>query len=299
MAVGTYLKAVLSISIFLAAIGGAAASPPTQATNEFPADGAVITGDTVTYLGDNYIWTKLIFIPGATAVEHTGYFSDDYSKVESRAEDANLGSPPNATVPGWEYTFLAGNPQVPPANDTLVRGTKYYWTVDERDAMGNTFAGDIWEFAIQGFYAFEPSPPNEAVDVETTVLLSWCSGFYDNGHAVYLGTSWKDVNEAVYDPINPSPVFLAVTTEPNILATGLAHGVKYYWRVDECAARCPPPCSCSYSYKGNVWSFTTGSGEAQCAYPEDGAVIDGDIVSGNIMTELIFIRGRAHWLLQR
>ncbi|MHC4099086.1 MAG: hypothetical protein ACYSU3_23900, partial [Planctomycetota bacterium] len=101
MVVETYLKAALSISIFLAVVGGAAASAATQAQPDFPADGAVIDGDET---GDN-IWTKLIFIPGATAVEHTGYFSDNYDDVANRIEDANLGHPPFGSTPGWEYTF--------------------------------------------------------------------------------------------------------------------------------------------------------------------------------------------------
>ncbi|MHC4313791.1 MAG: right-handed parallel beta-helix repeat-containing protein [Planctomycetota bacterium] len=227
-----------------------------EAQCDYPEDGAVITGNTE-YSGDDYIWTRLIFIPGATVVEHTGYFSEDYSKVESRDQDANLGPPPYADVPGWEYTFLAGIPQVPPANDTLVRGTRYYWTVDATDALGNTFAGDIWEFTILGFSASEPSPSDEAVDVETTVLLSWRSGFYDNGHAVFLGTSWEDVNNAVYNPTNQPPELLGNVPEPNILVTGLEFNTKYYWRADECAARCPPPLNCCISYKGDVWCFTT------------------------------------------
>jgi hypothetical protein len=292
MAVGTYLKAALSISIFLAAIGGAAASAATHAQPDFPAEGEVIGGDGVSYLGDFYIWTRLIFIPGATAVEHTGYFSEDYSKVESRDQDANLGSPPYATEPGWEYTFLAGHPHVPPADDTLVRSTTYYWTVDETDAQGNTFAGDIWEFAIQGFYAFAPSPPNEAVDVETIVQLCWLPGFHGFEHDVFIGTSWEDVNNAVYDGFNPPPEFLATTTEPNILVTDLAFNTTYYWRVDELDLSIPIPESYEY-YKGYVWSFTTVGGEAQCDYPADGAVITGETTEylgdNYIWTKLIFI----------
>jgi hypothetical protein len=297
MAVGTYLKAALSISIFLAAVSGAAASAPTQAQPEFPADGDVITGETVRYLGYDYIWTKLIFIPGATAVEHTGYFSDDYSKVESRDPCAFLGHPPYGSIPGWEYTFFAGNPQVPPANDTLIRSTKYYWTVDAIDVEGNTFAGEICEFAVQGWKAFEPSPPNEAVDVETIVQLCWLLGFNAQGRDVYIGTSWEDVNNARYNYYNQPPEFLGTITEPNVLVTDLAHGVTYYWRVDELSGgRCVPPLLCvGIPYKGDVWSFTTVGDEAQPDFPADGEVIVGDEVTylGDkyIWTKLIFLPG--------
>ena len=235
-----------------------------EAQPEFPADGAVITGETDEYMGGYFIWTKLIFNPGATAVEHKGYFSEDYSKVASRHPDANLGSPPYAHVPGWEYVFFAGNLHVPPADDTLVRGTKYYWTVDSNDALGNTFYGDIWEFSIQGYKAFEPSPPNEAVDVDTDVLLSWLPGFSACYHDVYIGTSWEDVKNAVNDPINPPPEFLALTSEPNIAVTGLELNTKYYWRVDglngrSCCGLDPsyPFFSCLVVAKGDVWCFTT------------------------------------------
>ncbi|MHC4086757.1 MAG: hypothetical protein ACYSU5_16360 [Planctomycetota bacterium] len=97
-----------------------------EAQCEYPFDGAIIVGDMA---GAN-IWTKLIFIPGATAASHVGYFSEDYSKVASRDPTVWLGPPPYAGTPGWEYTLFAGNPSVPPANQTLVRGTRYYWTVD-------------------------------------------------------------------------------------------------------------------------------------------------------------------------
>jgi hypothetical protein len=54
-----------------------------EARCDYPFDGAVITGDTLPYNGEDYIWTKLTFLPGATAIKHTGYFNVDYSKVES------------------------------------------------------------------------------------------------------------------------------------------------------------------------------------------------------------------------
>ncbi|MHC4088347.1 MAG: choice-of-anchor Q domain-containing protein [Planctomycetota bacterium] len=224
-----------------------------EAQADFPADGEVITGEIA---GDN-IWTKLIFIPGPTAVEHTGYFSDNYDDVVNRIEDANLGPPPFATTLGLEYTYFAGNPAVGPAVETLVRGTKYYWTVDAIDAQGNTFAGDIWEFVVQDYYAIVRSPEDGgATGVDTDVLLSWWPGIEASEHDVYFGTNFDDVNNAYKDPFFPPPEFLATTTEPNILVTGLDIRTTYYWRVDEIGSRMPPPLPPSY-YKGNVWSFTT------------------------------------------
>ncbi|MHC4546889.1 MAG: LamG domain-containing protein [Planctomycetota bacterium] len=86
-----------------------------KATPKDPVDGEEIEGEP--YPDDppyTHIWTRLIFNPGPTAVKHTGYFSDDYSKVYTRHQDANLGSPPYP-YPGWEYIYFAGNPEVDPA----------------------------------------------------------------------------------------------------------------------------------------------------------------------------------------
>ncbi|MHC4655209.1 MAG: LamG domain-containing protein, partial [Planctomycetota bacterium] len=99
---------------------------PGEATPKDPLDGEEIEGED--YPDDppyTHIWTMLIFNPGPTAVKHTGYFSDDYSKVYTRHQDANLGSPPYP-FPGWEYIYFAGNPEVGTATDTLVRGKTYY-----------------------------------------------------------------------------------------------------------------------------------------------------------------------------
>ncbi|MHC4546693.1 MAG: hypothetical protein ACYSYL_19620 [Planctomycetota bacterium] len=77
------------------------------ASNPDPADGAEIPGlpypDPPAW--PTHIWTMLIFNPGSTAVKHTGYFSEDYSKVYSRHQDANLGEPPYP-YPLWDNVFL-------------------------------------------------------------------------------------------------------------------------------------------------------------------------------------------------
>ena len=228
-----------------------------QAQPDYPSDGAVISGDEITYLGEDYIWTKLVFIPDASAVKHTGYFSVDYNDVAGRVQDANLGAPPYGHIPGWEYTFFAGNPQVPPADETLVRGTKYYWTVDETDALGNTLEGDVWEFTIQDFKASFPNPPNEAIFVETDLLLSWMPGFGVEDHDVYLGTDLASVELAEYDFTFPPPEFVGTTSEPNLFVTGLASNTKYYWRVDQVSGRLPHPFNGGTIHKSDIWCFTT------------------------------------------
>jgi len=255
-----------------------------EAMPDFPDDGAVIPG---TNLGDD-IYTTLEFLPGATAVKHTGYFSEDYAEVSGRVEDANLGQPPFPT--SFPYRYYVGLYAVPPATESLVRGTKYYWTVDAEDALGNTFPGEIWEFTILDFKATLPNPPNEATLVETDVLLSWQPGFYWYVHDVYIDTSYEAVRDARYYFDNQPPEFLATISEPNIAVTSLELNTTYYWRVDEVWGRLPPPGAPTY-YIGDVWSFTTIPGSAEPNFPADGAVIPGSQYIYNIYTRLDFFPG--------
>jgi len=230
------------------------------ASNPIPADGAVIPGEPYPEPPEppTHVYTTLFFEPGVTAVKHTGYFSEDYSKVAGRDQDANLGPPPYPHWPQYETTFWVGFPLVPPANDTLVRGKWYYWAVDETDDLGNIYSGDIWNFFIRTYKASLPNPPDEAVIVETDVLLSWSEGFEVEEHDVYFGTNFDDVNNASSGPFDPDPPleYLGTVTEPSFMITGLSENTTYYWRVDEVSGRLPPPLPGGTIYKGDVWAFT-------------------------------------------
>jgi parallel beta-helix repeat protein len=261
-------------TVFLEAANGSIASAP------IPADGAVIPGDIMIHLGNDYIWTELIFVPGATAVKHTGYFSDDYSKVESRVQDANYGPPPYP-IPGWEYTFFAGNPSAPPDDNTLVRGRTYYWCVDETDALGTTYPGDVWEFTIQDYKAFAPNPNDGQTSVSTTPILSWQAGFGAEQHDIYFGTSFDDVNDSWFPNlpvIQPPPWTQPVGDEDwdPITDGGLTieFGTTYYWRIDEVGGRMPYPIGGGTYYYGDVWSFTTVIPVGEKTYHVDGATGD-------------------------
>ncbi|MCH7557578.1 MAG: discoidin domain-containing protein [Planctomycetes bacterium] len=95
--------------------------------------------------------------------------------------------------------------------------------------------------------AFEPSPANEVTDVPREVVLSWAPGEFaapTNGHKVYLGESFNDVNDATGG--------VAQDANSYTPAQRLDFSTTYYWRVDEVNA--PPD---STIFKGEVWSFTT------------------------------------------
>ncbi|MHC4735726.1 MAG: right-handed parallel beta-helix repeat-containing protein [Planctomycetota bacterium] len=228
------------------------ASNGPYASNPDPADGAEIPGlpypDPPAW--PTHTWTMLIFNPGSTAVKHTAYFSEDYSKVYSRHQDANLGEPPYP-YPLWDNVYFVGNPEVDPAIDSLVRDTTYYWCVDETDGNNVVWQGPVWSFYVQSYYATNPDPPNEAINIDPDVLLSWQEGYDVGIHDVYLGTNWQDVNNA--NGFEVTGIFQGRTFEPSWPCSGLPTDTKIYWRVDEVhGIMFEGPI-----YKGDVWSFTT------------------------------------------
>ena len=109
-------------------------------------------------------------------------------------------------------------------------------------------------------YATNPDPADGAVIEGPDVLLSWTPGIEVTQHDVYMGTSWEDVNNAVYDEMNPPPEYIGTVLEPSILVNGLLENTTYYWRVDEVYNRLPLPIGGGTYYTGDVWSFNTGGG---------------------------------------
>jgi hypothetical protein len=123
------------------------------------------------------------------------------------------------------------------------------------------YPGEVWEFAVQGYYAFVPSPPNEAIFIATDVLLSWLEGYGTQGHDVFIGTSWEDVNNAYFDFFDPSPEYVD-SNDAGITfwqCSGLPADTKIYWRIDEYQGRISIPPMLGMIYKGPVWEFTTGA----------------------------------------
>ncbi|MHC4500848.1 MAG: right-handed parallel beta-helix repeat-containing protein, partial [Planctomycetota bacterium] len=134
---------------------------------------------------------------------------------------------------------------------SLVRGTTYYWTVDETDGNNVVWQGPVWNFYVQSYYATKPDPPNEAINIDHNVLLSWQGGYNVVVHDVYIGTSWEDVNNAYY--WDTTGIYQGYTIEPNYQCSNLAFNTRYYWRVDEVHG----PMYMGPIYKGDVWCFTT------------------------------------------
>jgi len=117
--------------------------------------------------------------------------------------------------------------------------------------------------------AAEPIPEDEATDVPRDVSLSWTPGEFaapTNGHKVYFGQSFNDVNDATGG--------VAQSVASYTPAQRLDFNTTYYWRVDEVNA---PPTS-HIEFKGEVWQFTT----EPIAYPIVGENITATVSSTHL-----------------
>jgi hypothetical protein len=107
--------------------------------------------------------------------------------------------------------------------------------------------------------AYSPSPEHNAEDVPREVVLSWEPGEFaapTNGHKVYFGESFDDVNDATGG--------LAQDANSYTPAQRLDFGKTYYWRIDEVNA------APDYTvFEGNLWSFTT----EPVGYPVENVIV--------------------------
>jgi hypothetical protein len=123
------------------------------------------------------------------------------------------------------------------------------------------------EFLLSGgVTASDPSPESGAKNLCDGASLCWKPGDKAqevNGHDIYLGTDFDDVNDAT----TASDVYVtSQNRDANCYTTsGLAAGTVYYWRVDEVNDPCV--------WKGGVWQFTTNDGTAFDPNPEDGQTL--------------------------
>ncbi|MHC4866984.1 MAG: LamG-like jellyroll fold domain-containing protein [Planctomycetota bacterium] len=184
----------------------------------------------------------LSWTAGSGAASHDVYLGTDETDVTSATTSTtgiyrgNQG--PNTYDPG-----------------TLSSGTTYYWRIDEKNTCDTT-KGTTWNFTT----CFLPGEPNNpypdanATGVPLDVVLSWTPGVGTpdtNGHDVYFGTGYDDVNDATDPDVLPGRGNQDANTwdSNNFDPNGLDSNSTYYWRIDE-VNDCGPT-------KGTVWAFTT------------------------------------------
>jgi len=126
-------------------------------------------------------------------------------------------SPPSLVSPNQ-----AGTTHIP---GTLDYFTTYYWQVLSRDSSGVETLGPIWSFTTMSnppeFGTF--SPPDGAIDVDTSPTLSWTATDPNPGDTITF--------DVYFGNTNPPPL-KAVDQTTNTYNTGLLWSkVTYFWKI--------------------------------------------------------------------
>ncbi|UCF00241.1 MAG: LamG domain-containing protein [Planctomycetota bacterium] len=120
--------------------------------------------------------------------------------------------------------------------------------------------------------AWNPYPADGATEVPRDANLIWSPGLWakdTNGHDVYFGSTWAEVNSAT----TASAEFIGNRDANEYDPGTMVLGTTYYWRIDEVNENYTPgpvPIPPNGRWKGQVWSFTI-EGLAKNPHPEDGA----------------------------
>jgi len=202
-----------------------------------PPDGAIVR-DT---------WVSLSWSPGDFADSHNIYIGENRDEVQ-----AGTGDTFRANQTNMDYAIgFTGYPYP----DGAVKGTTYYWRIEDVEADGvTTHSGPVWSFTIAPKTAYNPDPADSAESVDPNVVLSWTPGFGAILHTVYFGDDYNTVNDAVAGAPQGAASF-----KPGPLESGKI----FYWRVDEFHG--------TETVKGEVWSFST-PGAVGSPNPYNGAV---------------------------
>jgi len=193
-------------------------------------------------------WATLGWLAGPTAVSHDVYIGDNFDDVNDATHDSELFQGNQSLT---ETFFVIGFPGYP-FPDGLVPGESYYWRIDEINAEGTVYKGNVWRFTVPPKTAYNPIPAEGTESVALDTPLRWTAGYGAKLHTVYFGEDYETVANAT------GGSSVGVTT----YSPGpLKYAKTYYWRIDENDG--------VVTYTGDVWSFTT-EGSVSGPDPADG-----------------------------
>ena len=226
-------------------------NPNFYATNPSPAYGTTNVDPNDVVLS----WEASIY--AADVNGHDVYLGTSYSAVAG----ADHGS--------GEYVGVYDTNTCTPGFN-LDANTTYYWSVDEVNGV-DVYIGDIWMFKTFDTpgKATVPSPSNGATGASCGASLSWTADDSATSQDVYFGTVEADVNDA-----NTEDSEFKINQPGTTYAPGpMSETTTYYWRIDEKNSIA--------TTKGDIWSFTTGTGPSSIGWTSSGSSLWSDTHSWN------------------
>ncbi|NQT00461.1 MAG: hypothetical protein HQ580_00405, partial [Planctomycetes bacterium] len=120
---------------------------------------------------------------------------------------------------------------------------------------------------MAGSRAYDPSPPDGVLYMDTWVSLGWFPGNSAVSHDVYFGENFADVNDGTPDTFqgNQTEEYFVAGLPDSSFPKALVPGTTYYWRIDQVEA------DGITIHKGDIWSLTIPSKIAYNPEPADGA----------------------------
>jgi hypothetical protein len=208
--------------------------------------------------------------------EGVGNISENPLFVDADNDDYHIRSERGRYWPRFDIWVLdratspcvdAGDPQAEVLNEPVPNGGRI-----NIGAYGGTSEASLSpseQSYSSSKKASNPNPPDEAVNVNRNVTLSWSPGFDAALHNVYLGIDLDQVS-----PSNDDSALVGKITSTNYDPGTLDYNQTYYWRIDEVDSE-------GNRTTGDIWTFTTArqpKGRA-CFTADTGVWIDGKLVS--------------------
>jgi len=159
----------------------------------------------------------------------------------------------------WHNVYLGTTPELGPADFKakqmlmqtmywhfagLEPGKTYYWRIDEVEAGGTVYQGDVWSFTTLALNASVPKPADGATGEFPGLTLTWLVGKDGTASHVYFGPDMAAVANGDADT-DKGQVADTTFNTPALRAS-----TTYYWRVDTVNFD-------GSIVQGEVWSFTT------------------------------------------
>ena len=128
----------------------------------------------------------------------------------------------------------------------LKLGATYFWRVDGLDKSGRVVApGVVWTFTADSALATEPQPRDQNSNVAPAAHeLAWRAGKYATKQTVFFAASAEELGKGAAVANVAAPIARCA------LASKLAPGTRYFWRVDSENGTQPPS-------RGPLWTFRT------------------------------------------